>query len=134
MDKLVGAFSGVLKPSNTPSSHPALQQGDRQYLRLPLESARKLRWFEKADLQALTKSHFREKRELLDTLAVLKKLFVRHGLDEAKLDAEVAAHLRTAHELTEEHEGVASVLLAALETHVQQLRFENERLQAERTL
>ncbi|GLC35111.1 hypothetical protein PLESTM_000280600 [Pleodorina starrii] len=131
MDKLVGAFSGVLKTStNQPTSQPIAQQGDRQYLRLPLESARKLRWFEKADLQALTKSHFREKRELLDTLTVVKKLLVRHGLDEAKLDAEVSAHLRTAQELAEEHEGVASVLLAALETQVQQLRFENDRLQA----
>ncbi|GLI70689.1 hypothetical protein VaNZ11_015629 [Volvox africanus] len=130
MDKLVGAFSGVLKTSNAPTSQTAALQGDRQYLRLPLESARKLRWFEKADLQALTKSHFREKRELLDTLTVLKKLLVRHGLDEAKLDVEVAAHLRTAQELAEEHEGVASVLLAALEPQVQQLRFENERLQA----
>lgn len=41
--------------------------------------ATQLRWYEKADLQALTKSHFREKRELLDTVAALKKASVAMG-------------------------------------------------------
>ncbi len=40
--------------------------------RLPVESARKLRWFDKEDLSALTKQHMREKHQLLDTITALK--------------------------------------------------------------
>ncbi|KAG2445730.1 hypothetical protein HXX76_000336 [Chlamydomonas incerta] len=140
MDRLVGALSKVSAASSqwtatnvlkAPGGPPAPAEAPKgEYLRLPVESARRLRWFEKADLQALTKSHLREKRELLDTVAALKKVLLRHGVDESKVDAEVAAHLRAAAEVAEAHEGVASVLLAALEPHVKELRFENERLKA----
>ncbi|GFR45083.1 hypothetical protein Agub_g6459, partial [Astrephomene gubernaculifera] len=130
MDKLVGAISGVLKTPAAPHVQPQTPQGDRQYLRLPLESARRLRWFEKGDVQALTKAHFREKRDLLDAIAALKKVLLRHGLSETKLDEEVSAHVRSAAELAEAHEGVASVLLAALEAHLEEMRSENARLQS----
>ncbi|KAG2451383.1 hypothetical protein HYH02_003985 [Chlamydomonas schloesseri] len=140
MDRLVGALSKVSATlgdtannvlAKAPGGPPAPAEASKgEYLRLPVESARRLRWFEKADLQALTKSHLREKRELLDTVAALKKALLRHGVDESKVDAEVAAHLRAAAEVAEAHEGVASVLLAALEPHVKELRFENDRLKA----
>jgi hypothetical protein len=47
--------------------------GDRQYLRLPVDSARKLRWYDKGDAAALTRQHVREKHALLDTITALKK-------------------------------------------------------------
>lgn len=75
-------------PPFTPSQHS--YPGGR----LPVESARKLRWYDKADLQALSKAHFREKRDLLDTVSALKKVLLRQGLEESKLDAEVRAGLR----------------------------------------
>jgi hypothetical protein len=38
--------------------------GEKQYLRLPMESARKLRWYDKQDLPNILRSHVAEKREL----------------------------------------------------------------------
>lgn len=47
--------------------------------RLPLDSARKLRWFDKGDVNSLVKMHVKEKRELMDTIAALKLLLVRYA-------------------------------------------------------
>jgi hypothetical protein len=56
---------------------PPLQEGDKQYLRLPVDSARKLRWYDKGDAAALTRQHVREKHVLLDTITALKKVRAR---------------------------------------------------------
>lgn len=45
--------------------------------RLPIESARKLRWYDKGDLSAIVRDHLREKRELQQTITHLKR--VRSG-------------------------------------------------------
>lgn len=42
--------------------------------RLPIDSARKLRWYDKGDVATMVKTHVREKHELLDTIAALKKV------------------------------------------------------------
>lgn len=42
--------------------------------RLPLESARKLRWYDKGELPAIVRTHLREKRELQDALAAMKRV------------------------------------------------------------
>eukprot|EP00983_Pelagomonas_calceolata_P107767 1159384-Pelagomonas_calceolata.AAC.4 len=39
-----------------------------------MESARKLRWFDKGDTTAIVKTHLREKREMAETLGALKKV------------------------------------------------------------
>lgn len=53
---------------------------DKQFLRLPVDSARKLRWYDKADVQQLVRQHVREKHALLDTITALKKVgFSRLG-------------------------------------------------------
>jgi hypothetical protein len=42
--------------------------------RLPIDSAKKLRWYDKADVASLTRQHVREKHMLLDTITALKKV------------------------------------------------------------
>lgn len=42
--------------------------------RLPLDSAKKLRWYDKSDVASLTRQHVREKHLLLDTITALKKV------------------------------------------------------------
>lgn len=42
--------------------------------RLPVDSAKKLRWYDKADVASLTRQHVREKHLLLDTITALKKV------------------------------------------------------------
>lgn len=39
-----------------------------------MESARKLRWYDKGDTAAIVKTHLREKREMAETLGALKKV------------------------------------------------------------
>lgn len=42
--------------------------------RLPVDSARKLRWYDKGDVAPIVKQHVREKHLLLDTITALKKV------------------------------------------------------------
>jgi hypothetical protein len=42
--------------------------------RLPVESAKKLRWYDNADLAKMSVQHVREKHMLLDTITALKKV------------------------------------------------------------
>lgn len=42
--------------------------------RLPVDSAKKLRWYDKGDVASLTRQHLREKHLLLDTVTALKKV------------------------------------------------------------
>ena len=79
-----GAPGAGLQPGNSSSGlQPALGAApvgggvDAQFLRLPLESAKKLRWFDKQDLNMLIQLHLREKAELLDANAALRG--VRHS-------------------------------------------------------
>ena len=67
---------------------------EKQYLRLPVESARKLRWYDKGELPAITKTHLQEKRELNEAVSVLKKLLIRSG---AASEAEMDLELRCGH-------------------------------------
>lgn len=48
----------------------------KQFLRLPLESARKLRFYDRPDLSALIQANLREKQQLFDTNAALKQVCV----------------------------------------------------------
>lgn len=41
---------------------------------MPVDSAKKLRWYDKAEVASLTRQHVREKHLLLDTIAALKKV------------------------------------------------------------
>lgn len=49
--------------------------------RLPVESAKKLRWYDNADLAKMSVQHVREKHLLLDTITALKKVKQDQGLD-----------------------------------------------------
>ncbi|KIZ00756.1 hypothetical protein MNEG_7208 [Monoraphidium neglectum] len=66
--------SGAPSPQHQPSPN---QDGDRQFLRLPIDSARKLRWYDKGEVAQITRQHVREKHALLDTIAALKKARAR---------------------------------------------------------
>jgi hypothetical protein len=50
--------------------------------------------FDKGDVQAITKSHLQEKRELNEAISVLKKVLIRSGAaTEAELDLELSCIL-----------------------------------------
>lgn len=117
--------------ATTPASAP--QQPGKQYLRLPMESARKLRWFDKGDTTAIVKTHLREKREMAETLGALKKIIIRSGMTEAEIDAEVVAMLEDTETARESDEGVNAVLLAAAQAELESLQALTARMAEERT-
>eukprot|EP00775_Hariotina_reticulata_P005727 gene5727-5967_t len=90
-------------------------QSEKQYLRLPVESAKKLRWYDKADLAQLTRQHVREKHLLLDTITALKKVMIRAGFTDASLDDEARQLVSAAESLRLADQGTESVLLVALQ-------------------
>lgn len=52
-----------------------------QYLRLPLESARRLRWYEVGDVNSLVRQHAMDKQSLSDCILALRKCMVERGLE-----------------------------------------------------
>ncbi len=50
-------------------------------MRLPIESAKKLRWFDRQDLNMLIQLHLREKQELYEANAALRQALLRTGAD-----------------------------------------------------
>ncbi|MEW5306299.1 MAG: hypothetical protein WDW36_008771 [Sanguina aurantia] len=113
-------------PAINPPGNPA--SSEKQYLRLPIDSARKLRWYDKGDVATMVKTHVREKHELLDTIAALKKTVLRSGITEAGLDSEVRHLLLRAENISEADEGVYSVLLTAATTEMEALQVSNASL------
>ncbi|KAL6748518.1 hypothetical protein V8C86DRAFT_1139529 [Haematococcus lacustris] len=115
-------------PASRAANGNATATGEKQYLRLPVESARKLRWYERDELSALVRAHLREKRELQDCIAAMKKLMLRAGLHEADVDAEVQTLVAQAEGVRESDEGVASVLLAAAQAGLEELQRSQQQL------
>ncbi|KAL4451570.1 hypothetical protein ABPG75_007232 [Micractinium tetrahymenae] len=108
-------------PSPTPQGEPLPQQ-QQQYLRLPVESAKKLRWFDRHDVDMLMKLHLREKQELFDANSALRQVLRRRGMGEASLDAELAAINRQVDEMREKEQGVNQVLVLAAQTEIEHLK------------
>lgn len=114
------------------AANPAANaQNDKQYLRLPIESARKLRWYDKEDLQAIVKTHVREKRELLDAITALKKLLIRAGYTDATLDLETRHLLTHVENLRESDDGVHMTLLVGAQAELEILKARNIELEAD---
>ena len=130
--------------NETPSVTNQTSKPPREYLRLPVDSARKLRWFDKGDIAAIVKGHLQEKRELNETIASLKLALMRqkntpaHDHDgnisssdpsspppqEDQQDGELQQLEDRAEDIRENDEGVAGVLLESCLTSIQELRDE----------
>lgn len=53
---------------------------DRQHLRLPVESARRLRWFENRDVNNVVRQHARQKQQLVACVAAMRTCMVQRGV------------------------------------------------------
>ena len=63
------------KPAEAAGSSPESQAGkSQQYLRLPVESAKKLRWYDRPDLNNLVQQNLRDKNDLLGVNAALRQV------------------------------------------------------------
>lgn len=52
---------------------------DRQHVRLSIESARRLRWFENEDISALVRRHVDEKQAIIECVGAMRKFLVQKG-------------------------------------------------------
>ena len=69
---------GRVSPSHdTPAAPQDSAAKAQQYLRLPIESAKKLRWYDRPDLNNLVQQNLREKNDILGVNAALRQ--VRHA-------------------------------------------------------
>lgn len=103
------------------ATSPAAQE-EQQYLRLPVESAKKLRWFDKQDINMLMQLHLREKQELFEANSALRQVMRRRGVADASLDAELAAINRQVDHMRVQEHGVNQVLVLAAQAEVEHLK------------
>ena len=71
----------VLPSHDTPAAPQDSAAKAQQYLRLPIESAKKLRWYDRPDLNNLVQQNLREKNDILGVNAALRQ--VRHAHEAA---------------------------------------------------
>ncbi|PSC74921.1 zinc ion binding [Micractinium conductrix] len=122
----VGTARSAL-PAPTASSEAASPvkqdaNGEQQYLRLPVESAKKLRWFDRQDINMLMTLHLREKQELFEANSALRQVLRRRGVADAAVDAELALINRQVDEMRLQEHGVNQVLVLAAQAEVDTLK------------
>ena len=60
---------------------PTLEKPAQQYLRLPIESARRLKWFESKEMDAIVKEHTLDKQVLVECITALRMCMVEYGIE-----------------------------------------------------
>ena len=66
-------------PGEAAGTSPESQAGkSQQYLRLPMESAKKLRWYDRPDLNNLIQQNLRDKNDLIGVNAALRQVPAVH--------------------------------------------------------
>eukprot|EP00873_Tetraselmis_striata_P035267 jgi/Tetstr1/455531/TSEL_042354.t1 len=98
---------------------------DQQYLRLPVESAKKLRFYDKADLDALIRAQAKEKETLYGTVNALRQILEsRHPGASSWMDAEVEQLLADKACINAYDDGVNATLLVSAQAEMDRLRAE----------
>ena len=97
----------------SPSQPPAAN-----YLRLPVESAKKLRWYDQHDVKMLIQIHLREKHELHQANSMLREALKRLGSSRPEM-AEVNAAID---KLKAEDDAVNDVLVLAAQAEIESLQ------------
>jgi hypothetical protein len=67
------AVKAAVKQERSPTSNV------RQHVRLPIESARRLRWFESGDIDALVRRHAEEKRSVMECVGAMRAFMLKKG-------------------------------------------------------
>eukprot|EP00882_Tetradesmus_deserticola_P030308 GHRQ01034014.1.p1 GENE.GHRQ01034014.1~~GHRQ01034014.1.p1 ORF type:complete len:169 (+),score=82.96 GHRQ01034014.1:594-1100(+) len=113
-----------------PAAHSPVSES-KQYLRLPVDSAKKLRWYDKADVASLTRQHVCEKHLLLDTITALKKVMIRAGFTDAALDEEAWQLVAAAEAVRLADHGTESVLLLAVQAELEEVSAARQQMEEE---
>ncbi|EIE18143.1 hypothetical protein COCSUDRAFT_49368 [Coccomyxa subellipsoidea C-169] len=109
---------------------------DTQYLRLPVDSLKKLRWYDRDDLSTLVELSTREKQQLQDTITALRQARHYHrisrcaqgsviaglGTTEEELEVDLQERLADAEHMHASDEALNGALLVSARAEITQLR------------
>mmetsp|Transcript_8068 Transcript_8068/g.23119 ORF Transcript_8068/g.23119 Transcript_8068/m.23119 type:complete len:891 (+) Transcript_8068:228-2900(+) len=95
---------------------------DQQYLRLPVDSAKKLRFYDKADLDALISAQTKEKDVLFRTCDALQRLLRQSGMNDEEIGSEMEEILYEKNCLESYEDGVNATLLVSAQEEIKSLR------------
>ncbi|KAK9825736.1 hypothetical protein WJX74_002575 [Apatococcus lobatus] len=95
-----------------------------QYLRLPIDSARKLRWYDREDLSRLIESNLQERQQLAEVNTALREVMLERGMSEEELTTELQSRIEETDRSRFFQEAVHSVLLASAQSEIEHLRQE----------
>ncbi|KAK9917759.1 hypothetical protein WJX75_007885 [Coccomyxa subellipsoidea] len=98
---------------------------EAQYLRLPVDSLKKLRWYDRDDLSQLVDISTREKQQLQDIIAALRQIITGLGTTEEELEVDLQVRLADAEQLHASDEALNSALLLSARAEIAQLRSSN---------
>lgn len=77
--KLASSFGSIVSNANQ-AVHKAASDRDSTHLRLPIDSARRLRWFEQHDVNSVVRQHAEEKQQLMACVAAMRRSMLQHGV------------------------------------------------------
>ncbi|CAK0760107.1 hypothetical protein CVIRNUC_002744 [Coccomyxa viridis] len=107
--------------SSSPRSSASASQ-EARFLSLPIDTAKKLRWYDREDLSQLISITTREKQQLQDTVSALRQVILAAGVSEQELDADLQERLAEAEHQQDTDASLNSILVLAAQAEIDQLR------------
>lgn len=102
-----------------------------QYVRIPIDSAKKLRWYDRKDLCLLIQLHLKEKKELFEANSALRQILQHHGVRLEKFESEVHHNNWQVDLMKEADNAVKFVLEISSQGEIDTLRGQVESLEGE---
>lgn len=115
----VAAQTGPSQGTTSLESSPSKQGGGDGYVRLPVESAKKLRWYDQHDLRMLIQLHLREKHELVQANSLLREALQKVG---GASQREVAAVNAAIDRIKANDDALNNVLVLAAQSEIDKLQ------------
>lgn len=115
----VAAQAGSSQGTTSLEPSPSKQGGSDGYLRLPVESAKKLRWYDQHDMKMIIQLHLREKHELIQANSLLREALQKMG---GASHPEVAAVNAAIDKIKVDDDALNDVLVLAAQSEIDRLQ------------
>ncbi|KAK3265421.1 hypothetical protein CYMTET_25890 [Cymbomonas tetramitiformis] len=113
-------FDDGWAPSSSTSSGWAPNKKEQQFVRLPVTSAKRLKFYDKSDLNALIKQHLHEKQQVLEENTALRQLIMDQcNLSEVEVDNALG---ETVTDIRRTNDDINRVLLLSTQAEIATLK------------
>jgi len=102
---------------------------DTKYVRLPVDSARQLRWYDQKDIKLLIHLHLKEKHELYLANAALRDALQKAPGKQSQVST--ARLSKAIDRMASKDASISDILVLSAENEIEQLKADNARLKAE---